>query len=124
MSFKILREEKVRISHRNFTFHITNDYQISFYTSPGLDKDGWEKSPYEKHKTDHVTAIRIFRKLGKFVTDFIYETKPPYVWFNIHYDENRIGLYTVLSRRFEKIQGYHAYPSDDKTTFYIIKERT
>ena len=101
---------------------ISDDYQIVLiYTTAGLDRAGFELDGCARHKTSSWAAVRLFREIEKYIKEYLYEHKPPYLFYTTGGDDSRNSLYSRLAKRFSRY-GYHAVETGIPSYFLIMKD--
>jgi hypothetical protein len=99
-----------------------NDNEVLFRKRiTGLDRMGGEIDGYQRIAVGHRVAIKLFREIEREIEKYVWETKPPYVYFTAGFDRSRFSLYKRLALKLGRIGYHYAEAPDNPNMLYCYK---
>ncbi len=87
-----------------------------------LDRDGFNKGEYERCRQRNLNTVKLFREISRAICKYIFEKKPPYIYFTAGHDSSRYRLYTKLALQLSSLGYVYIGDSDRPNMFYCYKK--
>lgn len=115
----------------HFDMIVTRDHQVVFQLTGGRFKDGQQVTFYDDsfyyNASEYSVSgnlvknpLRVVREFMRLLCEYLYEYKPPYVWFH-SFEDNRARVYRKLMKKLPPMYEVVNYGPGDRTTMALRK---
>ena len=120
---KVVKKVPVVVGAATFVVEFHDDYEVSFYRADrGLDELGCPHEKYDRLPTDAKTAVALFRKVGDVIANYLWEAKPPYLYYTAGWDVSRFSLYRRLAGKLAEVGYDYVEDPERPNIFYAYKK--